>query len=76
MPVTNNSVQVDAAGFGRRNLPLPGEIFHHLVWRKKSAEVIVAVETSRDCEHHTPEDSQNSEGLNIELCPNSDRNHG
>ena len=40
---------------------------------EKSAEVIVAGGTSRDCEHHTPEDSQNSEGPNVKFVLNAAR---
>ena len=39
--------------------------------RRLPTEVIVAGETSRDCEYHTPEVSQNSEGLNVKFVPNS-----
>jgi len=62
---------VDMAGLGTRIFTLPREIFRCRVHWKKSAEVIVTVETSRDCEYHTPLVSQSSEGPNIELCPNS-----
>ena len=71
MPVANKLFPVDAAGIGGRNMLLPGEILGFIKIPKKSAEVIVAEETSRDCEYHTPEVSQNSEGLNVKSVPNA-----
>jgi hypothetical protein len=65
---------VDVAEIGTRVFTLPREVFWYLTYQEKSAEVIVVGETSRDCEYHTPEDSQNSEGPNIELRPNSGQN--
>jgi hypothetical protein len=47
-PLANKRLCVDAAGLGGRISALPGEISWCREHREKSAEAIVAVETSRD----------------------------
>ena len=58
---------VDAAVIGRRLFILPGEVSWFIKAEEKSAEVIVAADTSRAFKGATRRFSQSSEGLNIEL---------
>jgi len=62
-------IRVDLAGIGGKTMPLPGEVSVATSWQ--SGEVSRGhssrEQMSRGCGHHTPEDSQTDEGLNVEM---------